>query len=51
MLYTKWNWDDAMAVLKEETREETREESYKEIARNVLNNHRAGFGDNTKAEQ
>jgi len=32
MLYTEWNWDDAMAVLKEETREE----SYKEIARNAL---------------
>jgi hypothetical protein len=44
MLMTEWNWDDAMAVLKEETREETWGEAWgeawgergEEIARKAL---------------
>ena len=32
MLYTEWNWDDAMAV----AREEAREDEKLEIARNLL---------------
>jgi predicted transposase/invertase (TIGR01784 family) len=40
MLYTEWNWDDALAVRYEEGREEGweegREEGREEIARNAL---------------
>jgi predicted transposase YdaD len=36
MLITEWNWDDALAVNREEGREEGREEEKKEIARNAL---------------
>jgi predicted transposase/invertase (TIGR01784 family) len=44
MLYTEWNWDDALAVAREEAREDGREEGMEkgriteklEIARNLL---------------
>jgi predicted transposase/invertase (TIGR01784 family) len=44
MLYTEWNWDDAMAVVREEAREDGIEEGMEkgrvteklEIARNLL---------------
>jgi predicted transposase/invertase (TIGR01784 family) len=36
MLFTEWNWDDALAVRFEEGREEGREEGMEEIARNAL---------------
>ena len=40
MLYTEWNWDDAMAVAREEAREDGIEEGMEkgrlEIARNLL---------------
>ena len=36
MLYTEWNWDDALAVAREEAREDGIEEGKLEIARNLL---------------
>ena len=36
MLYTEWNWDDALAVAREEGQEEGMEKSRLEIARNLL---------------
>jgi len=36
MLYTEWNWDDALAVAREEAREDGREEVRLEVACNLL---------------
>jgi predicted transposase/invertase (TIGR01784 family) len=36
MLFTEWNWDDALAVRFEEGLEEGREKGREEIARNAL---------------
>jgi hypothetical protein len=36
MLFTEWNWEDALAVRFEEGKEEGREEGREEIARNAL---------------
>jgi predicted transposase/invertase (TIGR01784 family) len=36
MLFTEWNWDDALAVRFEEGREEGIEKGREEIARNAL---------------
>jgi hypothetical protein len=36
MLYTEWNWDDALAVQREEGREEGREEVAKKLRKHGM---------------
>ncbi|MDR1901488.1 MAG: hypothetical protein LBQ88_04290, partial [Treponema sp.] len=43
MLFTEWNWDDALAVRYEEGKEEGKEDRDKEIAFNALNALKEGI--------